>query len=241
MKLFSLRSGFYLALLLVFIAAIEFKKSQITEKKKESVVSVLGILMKDGAPVEVKTIRTTSIEDTAKVTLLKCGNNTACFYKSRAMASRIRPGMKVLRSQDNMVIGQVKQVSSQANYRNGLYRTVVLMNNLSQIFKNENTLVAEVVLNKKSNVFVVPIEVVERKLEKQFIWIAKDGKSQRIEVETGIQNNREVEIKKGLSGDEKVIVKGLSQAREYSNRVNLIDVDAHDPEPVKTNKVQENI
>ena len=240
MKLLSLRSLFYFGLLLLFIAAIEFKKSSIEEEKAKVVESVLGILIEEGAPVEIKTIEASNIEDVLKVTLFKCGSETACFYKSQAIASHIRPGMKVLKYPEDSLIGRVKQVSKQADYKNGLYKTVVSINNPDKDFKESPNLVAEVLLKKKSNVFTVPVEVVEIDSPKKYIWIVKDRKPERIEVETGIQNEKEIEITKGLSGGEQIIIKGLSQAHEY-NHLNIVNGASQSSQPEKTEKPQENI
>ncbi|MEZ4871077.1 MAG: hypothetical protein R2827_02295 [Bdellovibrionales bacterium] len=66
MKLMSKRTIIYFFMLALLVVAIEVKKSQIKSERARSVESVLSILLEKGAPVEVKTIEKTSIEDTFK-------------------------------------------------------------------------------------------------------------------------------------------------------------------------------
>ncbi|MEZ4871076.1 MAG: hypothetical protein R2827_02290 [Bdellovibrionales bacterium] len=112
-------------------------------------------------------------------------------------------------------LGVVKAVSRQADYRNGLYKTIITLDKPASDLQSGNAMVAEILINKKNNVLSVPVEVVEEDSGKNFLWVVKDNKPFRIRVQTGVRNEREVEIIEGLSGGEQLIVKGLSQAIEY--------------------------
>ncbi len=54
----------------------------------------------------------------------------------------------------------------------------------------------------------VPIDAVSRLEDLQYVYIVRDGKAQRVDVEIGLRNDNWVEITKGLDGGEQVIVSG---------------------------------
>lgn len=54
----------------------------------------------------------------------------------------------------------------------------------------------------------VPIDAVSRLEEAQYVYIVRDGKAQRVNVEIGLRDDNRVEITSGLSGNEQVIVSG---------------------------------
>ena len=54
----------------------------------------------------------------------------------------------------------------------------------------------------------IPIDAVSRLEDMQYVFVVRDGKAQRVDVEMGVRNGNRVEITKGLTGDETVIVSG---------------------------------
>ncbi|MEK7272618.1 MAG: efflux RND transporter periplasmic adaptor subunit, partial [Nitrospirota bacterium] len=54
----------------------------------------------------------------------------------------------------------------------------------------------------------IPIDAVSRLEDVQYVYIVRDGKAQRVNVEIGAREENRVEITKGLNGSEQVIVSG---------------------------------
>jgi multidrug efflux pump subunit AcrA (membrane-fusion protein) len=54
----------------------------------------------------------------------------------------------------------------------------------------------------------IPIDAVSRLENMQYIYIVQEGKAQRVEVEIGARHGNHVEITKGLTGREEIIVAG---------------------------------
>jgi membrane fusion protein (multidrug efflux system) len=54
----------------------------------------------------------------------------------------------------------------------------------------------------------IPIDAVSRLEEAQYVFVVREGKAQRVNVEIGGRKENRIEIVKGLSGDEAVIVSG---------------------------------
>jgi multidrug efflux pump subunit AcrA (membrane-fusion protein) len=66
----------------------------------------------------------------------------------------------------------------------------------------------EFVTGERSDALTVPRGVVSRLGGKATVWVVKDGRAEPREVATGLENPDRVEISRGLSGDERVIVRG---------------------------------
>ena len=54
----------------------------------------------------------------------------------------------------------------------------------------------------------IPLDAVSRLEDVQYVYIVRDGKAQRVNVEIGAREENRVEITKGLTGSEQVIVSG---------------------------------
>lgn len=52
----------------------------------------------------------------------------------------------------------------------------------------------------------IPIDAVSRLEDTQYVYVVREEKAQRVSVEIGAHNNNWVEILKGLSTDEQVVV-----------------------------------
>lgn len=66
----------------------------------------------------------------------------------------------------------------------------------------------EVVVGTHRDAIHIPIDAVSRLEEAQYVFVVRDGKAQRVNVEIGARKENRIEIVKGLSGDEAVIVSG---------------------------------
>lgn len=66
----------------------------------------------------------------------------------------------------------------------------------------------EVLVGKHANAIQIPIDAVSRLEDAQYVYVAKEGKAQRVSVDIGARDDNRVEITKGLDGSEQVIVSG---------------------------------
>ena len=66
----------------------------------------------------------------------------------------------------------------------------------------------EVTVGTHRHALQIPIDAVSRLENTQYIYVVREGKTQRVDVEIGARNNNLVQILKGLSGDEQVVVSG---------------------------------
>ena len=66
----------------------------------------------------------------------------------------------------------------------------------------------EVVVGTHRDAIQIPIDAVSRLEEAQYVFVVRDGKAQRVNVEIGARKENRIEIVNGLTGDEAVIVSG---------------------------------
>ena len=72
----------------------------------------------------------------------------------------------------------------------------------------------EVLVGKHSQAIQIPLDAVSRLEESQYVYIVKDGKAHQVPVELGARAENRVEVVKGLTGDEQVIVSGKDLVSE---------------------------
>jgi RND family efflux transporter MFP subunit len=66
----------------------------------------------------------------------------------------------------------------------------------------------EVVVGTHHQALQIPIDAVSRLEDAQYVYVVRDGRARRIEVEIGARSGNHIEVIKGLRGDESVIVSG---------------------------------
>lgn len=66
----------------------------------------------------------------------------------------------------------------------------------------------EILVGVRRQALQIPIDAVSRLEDVQYVYIVQDGKARRINVDIGARSENRVEITKGLTGEEQIIVSG---------------------------------
>ncbi len=85
----------------------------------------------------------------------------------------------------------------------------------------------EVMVGTHHQALQIPIEAVSRLEDMQYIYVVREGKAQRVDVEIGARSDDRIEITKGLAGDEQIIVVGKDLVHDGT------PVQAQSLEPVR--------
>ncbi len=82
--------------------------------------------------------------------------------------------------------------------------------NENQKYKIDMNGDADIVLSKKNNVLVIPIEALRENEEGSYVWIMQNEKPQKKSVTTGLNDDYYLEILSGLNASDQVITSGFS-------------------------------
>ena len=72
----------------------------------------------------------------------------------------------------------------------------------------------EVIVGQHADAIQIPLDAITRLEELQYVYVVQDGKAHRVAVELGARNGNQIEVTKGLAGDEEVIVSGKDLVHE---------------------------
>ncbi len=90
-------------------------------------------------------------------------------------------------------------------------RTAVVeavVENTGRRFLPGQYVVMQFVTGERADALGVPRGAVSRMGQKAVVWVVTDGRAEPREVSTGLENPERVEITRGLSGDERIVVRG---------------------------------
>ncbi len=71
----------------------------------------------------------------------------------------------------------------------------------------------EIPLKKEENAILIPTQAVVPELKGQKVFISKNGKAEKIPVETGIRNDSSIQITSGLKEGDTLLITGIMQAK----------------------------
>ncbi len=66
----------------------------------------------------------------------------------------------------------------------------------------------EILVGTHHQALQIPLDAVSRLEDTQYVYVVREGKARRMDIESGVRNGNRIEITKGLTGDEQVIVSG---------------------------------
>lgn len=69
-------------------------------------------------------------------------------------------------------------------------------------------------LEKLNNALLVPTEAIVLELNATKVWRIKNGKAQKVEVETGVRFTKNVQLSNGVNAGDSILITGLLQVRE---------------------------
>jgi membrane fusion protein (multidrug efflux system) len=109
---------------------------------------------------------------------------------------------------DRVFEGTVTRIVQALNRATRTMTVEVDLPNKEKLLKGGMFARVEVLVGKHADALQIPIDAVSRLEDAQYIYIVKGGKAERVPVEIGVRDENRVEITKGLSGGEEVIVSG---------------------------------
>jgi membrane fusion protein (multidrug efflux system) len=109
---------------------------------------------------------------------------------------------------DRVFEGTVTRIVQALNRATRTMTVEIDLPNKDRLLKGGMFARVEAVVGTHPKAVQVPIDAVSRLEDMQYVYIVRDGKAQRVNVEIGARDENRVEITKGLAGDEEVIISG---------------------------------
>ncbi|MBM4122471.1 MAG: efflux RND transporter periplasmic adaptor subunit [Nitrospira sp.] len=128
---------------------------------------------------------------------------------------------------DRVFTGQVTRVFQALNRGTRTMAVEVDLSNPDLALKGGMFARVEVLVGLHKDAIQIPIDALTRLEDSQYVYVVRDGKAYQVPVEIGARVENRIEITKGLTGTERVIVSGKDLVHEG------IDVQARPLEPVK--------
>ena len=128
---------------------------------------------------------------------------------------------------DRAFTGQVTRTVQALNKSTRAMTVEVDLPNKDQLLKGGMFARVAIMVGVHPKAIQIPIDAVTRLEENQYVYVVQDGKARQVAVELGARADNRIEITKGLTGIEQVIVSGKDLVSDGTV------VEAHSLEPVK--------
>ena len=109
---------------------------------------------------------------------------------------------------DRIFVGQVARIVQALNRATRTMTVEVDLPNSDHALKGGMFARVEVVVGLHRNAIQIPIDALTRLEDLQYVYVVREGKAYRVPVEVGSRVENRIEITKGLTGDEQVILSG---------------------------------
>lgn len=134
--------------------------------------------------------------------------------------ARIRPGLpvRVLHHAfgDREFEGRVERLAPSINELTRAMRAEVSVDNRSGLLRPGMFVEAEVLLERREGVAVVPREAIADRGGKRVVFVTQGQRVVRREVELGLGDDRTVEVRSGVEQGERIVVRGLETLTDGS-------------------------
>lgn len=129
---------------------------------------------------------------------------------------------------DRLFTGQVTRTVQALNKNTRAMTVEVDLPNKDQLLKGGMFARVAIMVGVHPKAIQIPIDAVTRLEENQYVYVVRDGKAHQMPVELGGRNENRIEVTKGLTGAEQVILSGKDLVSEGTI------VEAHPMNPVKS-------
>lgn len=161
-----------------------------------------------GALVQPGTLITT-LDDAARV---RVEFNIPEMFLARVRAGNIVTATSVAHGTRRFE-GQVAVLDTRIDTATRSIRLISEFDNADDALKSGMFLNVQITLATRDNALVVPEEALDPVGDRNFLYVVRDGRAARQEVQLGLRLAGEVEIIQGVSANDQVVVRGLQRLR----------------------------
>ncbi len=176
----------------------------------------------DGVIVDI-TYQTPSVEISSGIELFSIMDYSKMYLDislSESTMSYIYKGLPVYVSHysvpNEFVEASIDQLSPAIDTDTRTYKGVILVDNDKLLLKPGMFVKTEIVIDQAIDAIVIPKELISTSRNRKYVFVADGTTAIQNEVTTGIENDKYVEIRSGLSVGDKLIIDGYQTLRNRS-------------------------
>lgn len=184
--------------------------------------TITSLMFTEGMSIgSLDTGSTTSNQKVA--TIQKEGMPVISVNLSEIDVSRVELGQKATITLDSIAdktfTGEVTGVDRIGAVSSGVvqYPAIIELNSSSPQILPNMVVTANILIDKKDNVLLVPSSAVQTQDDQSFVSVLKDGQQQAVLVETGLVSDTQTEIVSGLEEGDLVVTGTVSSASSQQN------------------------
>ncbi len=126
-----------------------------------------------------------------------------------------------IKSLDKKVKGKITEVNPVAT-QTSTYPVKIKISNPDHLIKPGMFCEVEIIADNSNNTISLPREAVLRNIEQFYVYVVEDGVAVMREVQTGIDNGKDIEVVSGLTAGEQVIIEGQTYVSDQE-KVNIVE------------------
>jgi RND family efflux transporter MFP subunit len=120
---------------------------------------------------------------------------------------------------DAVYTGTITETASSVDPRSGLFTVKATLNNPPETLLTGSAVKVSAETQKAGNSIVVPIDAVYYESGAPYVFIAENGFAKKVSIETGIANDKDIQVLSGLAASDLVIVTWNSNLRDGSELI----------------------
>ncbi len=122
---------------------------------------------------------------------------------------------------DDTIFGKITALSPAIDPDTRTFKGSLILDNPEMRFRPGMFVKAELVLERKDSVIVVPKEIIQSKQRGNTVFVVQRGVAQERVIQIGLENPEEVEVVDGLSENDRLVIRGFETLSNRS-KVNIV-------------------
>ncbi|RKY89565.1 hypothetical protein DRQ09_01150 [candidate division KSB1 bacterium] len=132
--------------------------------------------------------------------------------------TKVKTGQKVKITNYSMkeetFYGYVSNISPNIDPVTRTYQVVVIIDNNSNILRPGMFIKADIIVESKKGVVVIPKFVISNRGNRDVVFVINNQRAEIREVETGLEDEENIEVKSGLSEGEMLVIRGYETLKD---------------------------
>ncbi|MDH5398492.1 MAG: efflux RND transporter periplasmic adaptor subunit [Cyclobacteriaceae bacterium] len=117
---------------------------------------------------------------------------------------------------DDTIFGKITAISPAIDPETRTFKSALALDNGKLVFRPGMFVKAELVIARKDSVVVIPKDIILAKQRGNTVYIVERNAAVERIIETGLENDYEVEVVKGLAPNERLVVRGFETLTNHS-------------------------